>query len=309
MRSLFATLAAFALLGCAAASTAGAAPSPVSSADFVIPASNGYTLHVHSERGQLTIVAADTRPLVATISATGGITPPNRGDATSTTYIARVSHDPSTIDADLGALGHLSLAFQPSGSSRVTHLSQKGKTRKCVFPHRIVRRLGSFEGTVSFHGEDGYTSVEATSARGSLGTSPFRNCAQIINPTRVFSHRPPQRLARLTALSHGPSSGLFSALGDGHRGSFSATVSEPREDGTIVVRNARAVAGRQSFRFDGRRGTATVTPPAPFAGSAHAALGKHGHHAAWSGSLSVSFPGMTAPLTGSSFWAGLQIKP
>jgi hypothetical protein len=300
-------LAALALLGLAVAPTAAAAPAPARSADFTIQASNGYRLHAHSERGTLTIVAADARPPIATISATGGISAPNRGNVTSTTYRTEASRDPRRIEADLGALGHLSLTFRPSGKSRVTQLGRKGKGLKCVSPRRVVRRLGSFEGSISFHGEDDYTAVEAVRAPGSIGTYPFRRCPLRIDPTRVFGRPPPQRLGHLTAHSRGPAQSLFTALGDGLKGSFSVSVTEPRGDEMIVLRYAQAIGGRRSFRFDARRGTATVAPPAPFAGAAHAALGSGGHGASWSGSLSVSFPGMTVPLTGSSFRTSLDI--
>ena len=60
------------------------------------------------------------------------------------------------------------------------------------------------------------------------------------------------------------------------------------------------------FTYDRHLRTATVSPPAPFAGSAHFDLGKKAGRR-WSGDLTVDLPGRTAtPLTGPTLRATLS---
>lgn len=61
-----------------------------------------------------------------------------------------------------------------------------------------------------------------------------------------------------------------------------------------------------AFRYDRRLRTATVRPPAPFAGSAKFDLGKKAGQR-WSGDLTVDMPGRAGvPLTGPALRATLS---
>lgn len=161
---------------------AGARKQPGTSAEFTVSGTNGYSLSIKSEKGTVTVVAADQRPPVATISATGDIRPANNGNVAASTYLTAGSpQNPNVIEADLGPLGMISVAFQPSGKTRVTKVNLKGKTKKCVGAERIIRRLGTFAGVIKFQGEGGYTTVDLPSAEGTVGTSLFRNCATEVN--------------------------------------------------------------------------------------------------------------------------------
>jgi hypothetical protein len=277
---------------------------PATSAEFRLPASNGYTLDVKSEDGQLTVLAFREAPPVAHVSDPGQLLPPGEGGYAAATYYAPAADSMEAIDADLGALGQIHVSFQPSGLTRVTHLSQKGKTTDCVFPRRVVRRLGTFVGTISFGGEDGYTAVEATSAPGSLGTSPFRNCSTRVRPRRdvVLGQAGPDAYVDTSD----PSAHLFfdaSTLGPGV--SFGAVMTEALPEGVIVTRQVEASAPGSDFGLDLARRVATLRPPAPFSGSATIRVG---NRPAWIGTLAVAFPGRTVRLAGPSFRARMRLS-
>ena len=275
----------------------------VASAEFTVPASNGYTLDVKSERGQLTLLAFRAVSPVAHIADAGSLLPAGEGSYVSATYYARATEGSEAIEADLGALGKVDVAFQPSGQTRVAHLSQKGKTADCVFPRRIVRHLGTFAGTISFHGENGYTAVDVAAAPGSVGTSPFRNCSTKPHTVRregVFGQAGPDVfLDTADPAAHV----FFSASSLGPGSGFYASVVEPLPSGYVVARTAQAQASG-ALTLDAARHLATLRPPAPFSGEATFRRDAS-HH--WSGSLSVAFPGLTVPLTGPSFKAQMRL--
>jgi hypothetical protein len=278
---------------------------PGTSAEFTVSGTNGYSLNIKSEKGTVTVVAADQRPPVATISAIGDIRPANNGNVAANTYvIAGSPRNPNVIEADLGSLGTISVAFQPSGKTRVTKVNLKDKTKKCVGAERIVRHLGTFTGSIKFQGEGSYTTVDLPSAEGTVGTSLFRNC------TTKVSHRGGRAQ---TSSSDGPvfltasgrSADIFIASTCGPSTCFYANSVEPLTKDIILVRTAQAFAGKSSFAFDDALNSARLTPPAPFSGHGSFRDGP-GDSSSWSGSLQAAFPGLTVPLTGPSFEAKLS---
>lgn len=277
---------------------------PGTSAEFTVSGTNGYSLSIKSEKGTVTVVAANRRPPIATISATGDIRPANKGNVAASTYITAGSpRNPNVIEADLGSLGTISVAFQPSGKTRITKVNLKDKTKKCVGAERIVRHLGTFTGSIKFQGEGSYTTVDLPSAEGTVGTSISRNC------TAKVSHRGGKARTPssdgpvfLTALSR--STDIFVASTCGRSRCFYANSVEFIKD-LIVVRSAQAFAGKSSFAFDDALNSASLTPPAPFSGRGSFRDGP-GDSSSWSGSLEAAFPGVTVPLTGPSFEAKLR---
>jgi hypothetical protein len=267
--------------------------SPGDSAAFTLAGSNGYSLYFKSEKGLLTIVASQRRPTQPTIASNGELVPGRIGAASESTYaVGGVSRDPRTIEADLGAAGKVSLVFQPSGERKVTMVDLSEKSEKCVGATKIVRRLGNFVGSVSFHGENGYTTAEATSVPGTFGISTFRNCTQ---PPK---HAPQEEVLpeRPTFLSVGGETGLF-ALRDAHQSRFFALGSEKLDGGLLVFRMATATGKPSLFSFSSDGLRASVRPPAPFSGTGIYSDTQAGSPA-WGGDLSVSFPGVQQPLTG-----------
>jgi hypothetical protein len=302
-------LLAAAVLGAAVPATAAADASPNirhspgDSAAFTLPGSNGYSLYFKSENGLLTIIASQRRPAQPTIAANGKMVGGRVGPTSESIYsLSGVSRDPNTIEADLGAAGRVSLAFQPSGEKRVTVVDLAGKSEECVGATKVVRRLGSFVGSVSFQGENGYTTAEATSVPGSVGTSPFRNCTQL-----------PKRPQEEEVLPERPTFLLVSgdaallALRDREVAHFTALEGEVLDGGLNVLRAATAAGDPGLFSFSPAGTRASVRPPAPFSGTG-VYRDPRGAPPTWSGNLSVSFPGVQQPLSGEGFVKPL-LKP
>jgi hypothetical protein len=86
---------------------------------------------------------------------------------------------------------------------------------------------------------------------------------------------------------------------------FSASSTE-RRAGMTIERAAASLGPERTFSFDTGLGTATVSPPRPFSGSATLAPGPGGA-TAWTGSLKVDLPGRkNVPLATPSFTASLS---
>lgn len=284
-------------LAAASPQTPRPVPARADSAAFTVPGSNGFSLDVESRRGTVRVVVSERRPPVATFSPGGTPRPAKIRNGAASIYRARAaSADPRRVEAQLGQLGRISVAFHPSGRSRVTTLGVADEAG-CGRPARIVRRLGTFRGTVVFRGEDGYTSVEATSAPGSVGT-PLPGCAVASRLRPGDSGGAPG--AVLTAV-HRRAGARFEARTTASGVAFAATWRE-RLGGVVVSRRAYAGAPRAAFAFGSDLTWARVTPPAPFSGTAR--FGAAGA-ASWTGSLRATFAGGTIPLTGSGFRASL----
>lgn len=271
---------------------------PGESAAFTLAGTNGYSLHFKSEKGVLTIIAAQGRPAQSTITPDGRVVPAKLLDTSSeSTYtLAGVSRDLTTIDADLGRVGRVSLVFQPSGEKKVNGFDLSSKSEHCVGATKVVRRLGTFVGSVSFQGENGYTSAEATSVPGSIGTSPFRNCSTIRKPTHHGSKdtvSTPTVEAFLAAFGHG----AFIASRASDEARFAAIGFANLGPALSVFREASASGPPDLFGYKCNAMRASVRPLAPFAGTAVFQDSRHGPPT-WSGDLSVSFPGAVTPLTG-----------
>ncbi|MGN6258122.1 MAG: hypothetical protein ACTHN3_10300 [Solirubrobacterales bacterium] len=293
-------LACLAAAGPAAASGEAGANirrSPGESAAFTLAGSNGYSLYFKSEKGMLTIVASRRRPGQATISPTGKLVPARRGATSESTYAVRgVSQDPTQISADLGPAGSVSLAFQPSGKKRVTFVDLGSKSERCIGAAKVTRRLGTFVGTVSFRGENGYTTAEATAVAGTVGTSPFRNCTTVRGAAGgPGAHNDP--VPATEALFDVGGDASFFAFRDSDAAHFVSLDSEELSPGFFVLRTATAV-GRSSLFSYGPSGTwANLEPPAPFSGTGSYRDPNAGPPS-WKGDLSVEFPGFEQPLSG-----------
>jgi hypothetical protein len=272
------------------------------SAAFTVHGSNGFTLNVKSERGMVTLVAADRRPPVATFSRTGVPLPANPGNVASSTYVAfGASPDPHEIDVPLGKVGRISVSFRPSGKVRVTELGSDPAARGCAGPTRIVRRLGTFSGTIEFRGEHGYTTVAARKAEGSIGTPLGRVCLEPAAGGGIARSASLEGDAVLTALSH--RAGVqFEAVTTGAGVAYTASSVSPLGFNMVVSRSAQALAPKRSFAFDDLLHSARIQPPPPFSGKAGYEL-RQGP--VWAGDLSVEFPGASVSLTGPDYRATL----
>lgn len=252
------------------------------SAEFSLQGSDGSLLSIKAAEGKVSVSVSPKQPRL--------------GDQEVSEYTANGSTSRDAVQADFAAFGEISVQFVPSGKVRERNLKLPPH---CDGPKKIVRREGTFVGTIKFIGENDYTSVVATEAAGSVGTPLEFFC---VKGGPVTSSDSRQRIP--TVLNAGMRSGRLgfeAALLRRGRVEFSA--GEASEVEGVSILRLVTKSGRSSrFRFDRDYRTATVSPPAPFSGTATFKRGPGRSKSTWSGSLSVSFPGEPdVPLTGNLF--------
>lgn len=233
-----------------------------------LPASNGYTLRVKTEGNQAVVSVWRHRP---------------GGPSLSSTYYATNSADPEEgIVADLGAAGEIDLRFTPSGQTETIRIP-RGKSRRpgCRYPQRITRELGTFAGTIAFHGEHGFATAEATTVPGSIGPSARPRCggeALLARPAHGALPNPlgPEHVRLLGnaffavhshATREAPGTTYLLVSTDGEKVLYFAARIELVEEGLATQRTVEVSAPRSSFTYSGDLSSATLRPPAPFSGA------------------------------------------
>jgi hypothetical protein len=204
----------------------------------------------------------------------------------------------TTIDADLDELGRISVTRVPTGRTKSVRICHRG-------PKTQVE-VERYEGTIEFHGEEGFTDVSATSApleRTPLCFSHDGNEGDGKHPDKslpgarldVEKYRGHQYRLEFDAVKERP----------GARTRVSVEVEEQR--GEIGIhRAASLLAAPGALHFSRDLHTATVRPPAPFAG--HGSFdGDARGGGRWTGNLTVDLPGHSdVPVTGPGFTASLE---
>lgn len=249
--------------------------------EFSLRGSNGYRLRVEGRDGRVTL------------TATG---PPG-----TAFYVVAGKVSPERLAANFGRLGLVDVEFRPSRRKRV-EVPPSG----CKGAPRITR-WGTFAGTIRFSGERGFTRARAARVPGYVRSS---------SPWRCRGHRggggtgqrggsgesgeAPIAFEDLDRHDGLAASAFLVPVGRSEKAFFSAVLVEPRSR-VQIARFASAVAPEEAFLCDESLTTATLTPPAPFSGTAtfrHAP----GEPLSWTGSLSVTFPGTgSIPLVGPRF--------
>jgi hypothetical protein len=88
-----------------------------------------------------------------------------RGRNRGVTYaVPHATVTPKKIEADLGNLGRIAVTRVPTGRTKVLRAG-------CLPEGKARVEIDRFEGTVEFHGEEGFTSVDATSVPGGTYSS------------------------------------------------------------------------------------------------------------------------------------------
>jgi hypothetical protein len=258
------------------ATTEGSLPIPSA---FRLPASNGYMLYVvvvppHSGRPSSLLIFASTK-------------------GKGVFYLAPATVTETSMQADLGELGEISVTFHPTDQP-TSFLCGK----------RTIRfDSGQYEGKIDFHGEEGYTSVEATAVPGNIDYFASRGCGKSYFDGGSSGHP-----RGATLYVRNPALGPELSVGKRRPGAAARIFAWAREynNGISIQRFAGMRMPGADFRYDRHLRTATVSPPAPFAGSAHFDLGKKAGQR-WSGDLTVDLPGRAGtPLTGPTLRATLS---
>jgi hypothetical protein len=268
----------------------GSAPVPASalvaqsgsSVAFRIKSSNGYSiLALGGSRG------SDGRGAISLFVARKGA---------NVVYSAPATITPTTVEADLGELGSISLGFKPSGIEKTVRSACGGEP--------VTYESGSYVGAIEFQGEGGFT--EASVASTPMLVKPILDlaCGRSVSG-ELFGRRLPGAKLRVGSRSRRHRLSVqLNANRPGARATFQASLGEFRRG----VRIERSVSGRfrgSAFDFDRRLLAATVRPPAPFSGRA---IFRRDAPAArrWRGNLAIDFPGKSnVPLAARGLSASL----
>jgi hypothetical protein len=221
----------------------------------------------------------------------------NDGDVNATIILSRGSQfayytAPAKVTADrviaqFGSLGKLDYRFTPTRNGSVDcELAEEGEA--------------VFEGTFAFTGENGYVHIEASGAEGSFRIYPApENCAQKRLPRRVVPYSPTYSGEGAT-LEAGAGSRAKGRLREvnvfdlGKKGPHQVVVDAflgEKREGMSVARGVQLTAGSGAFRWDLKKGTATLRPPKPFTGSATFTRRSKGRPGTWKGSLTMPILG------------------
>lgn len=286
LHRLLAPIAVAMLLLCLPALAAGASTPktpPASEAPlfipgaFRLPASNGYSLYV------LAVPPRAGRSASLLIYATA------KGKGVRYSVPAAVTE--TSMQADLGALGMISVTFHPSNQAETVTCGRR----------EIPYDSGQWEGEIRFQGEEGYTSAEASAVPGNLDYVRTELC-------EVFwsgADNGPQPGAEL--FLRNPGLGARLAVFKRRPGAAAQIFASMREyvNGVSISRYAGLRMPGKYFTYDRRLRTATVRAPAPFSGSAQYDRDKKAGQR-WSGDLTVDMPGRAGvALTGQALRAYL----
>jgi len=286
LRVLFALSAV--MLATAPTASAASKPSPPNSGQLFVPSSfelqgsNGYSIFVlgiPSRKGQPATVELFVHKKHASIF-----------------YSAPATVTETSIQADLGELGEISVSFQRSGAAAIA-------SPHCGRP--VSFDSGSFEGKIDFHGEEGYTEAQATSVPGNIDFLLNGACGGFVTSGGSDPFSPGAEL-----YLRNPALGAQFSIAKSRPDSPARFEASDREyrDGISIQRFAALVIPAAAFTYSPRLQTATVHPPAPFSGTAHFDRRKKANRR-WSGNLAIDLPGRTGlPLTGHQLRAYL-VRP
>ncbi len=218
-------------------------------------------------------------------------------------YFAPGKVTPEGIAVKFGAFGEFVVAYEP-----FRRLEEHGPNRHCE-GEPITTTEGFFRGTMRFRGEDGYFNVEAARAKGTLVRQPEWKCDYgRAGASRARGGDAGKEKATLVASSHRDRiqfSAIRARQKNEHPFTYFFAINQEVVEKVAISRFTYSVARSADFTFDNRRGTATVDPPAPFAGSAHYARRPDGPDR-WSGSLTAPLLGLgSIRLTGPDFRAAM----
>ena len=251
---------------------------PQAQAEFSSKASNGYSIFFEIDRGKASLTA--------------------HSDEGTVIYEGEGSLVDGRIHFGLGKLGRINVRFKPDGS--VDYLRPP---KSCRGREQAVRS-GAFVGSIKFRGESGYTRLNARRVFGTVASPRSWKCPD--TPVRFPGSAADLPVALGAFAPHGHV--VFVAIGRPEvlpLRFFAAGTSE--RQGALRVKRSVLVEGKPvSFDFSGNLGSARVSPPKPFAGTASFKRNADGS-TEWLGTLSVALPGVgSIALTGPAFTAKLE---
>jgi hypothetical protein len=242
-------------------------------------------------------------------------------------YAVRVKGDllgSGRIRAVFPSLGKVSLRFKPNGKRKPRWVGYGCRGKK------PVTEYGTFRGSVSLVGEDGYFDLATRSGGGAVTRVPRALCRRDASQDQDEDEDP-----RWAYVASGFGSFIYSP-GDGTTALLWAAARAPRRTITMRVAHRESAPpgaevdvqvlelrhgiaiGRSAFIQSNVPGTltsslpgqhpasATLKPAAPYQGEGSFLENSSTSHS-WTGDLAVSLPGMDVPLTGPEFKTSLCV--
>ncbi len=248
---------------------------------FTIEASNGYSVFA------LGVPARKGNPPAIAIFVTG-----KDGGAF---YSAPATVTETSFQAYLGDLGEIAVTFHPSGQGHTERSACGGEP--------VSFDSGYYEGTINFHGEEGFTGIEANKAPGDIGFLLDIVCSGISGGSGGLFMPGAELDIDARDRKLGPHMMVVKNRPNA-RAHYEVEVSEVK-DGISIGRFAGLIAPADTFTYDPKVQTATIRPPAPFSGSARFRRGAKSRNR-WAGNLTVDLPGRASvALTGGRLQAKL----
>jgi hypothetical protein len=168
---------------------------------------------------------------------------------------------------------------------------------------------GSYEGVIEFNGEEGYTRARENRVAQLPAWLVFSShgfCGSGYGETSG----PGEPGARLRGVSFAGGRSLSFQVNKNSpkaRTVFTASLKE-RLGGIRIDRALSGEASPNAFSFGQNLRTATLSPPAPFSGSASLSRSKNSFSAIWTGDLALDFPGRAAvSLAGGDVHVSLRV--
>lgn len=236
---------------------------------FRLEASNGYSITALAANER-----ADGRGEIVLFVSRG-----NEGAI----YMSPAMLTATSVEADLGPLGEVSLDVTPSGREKRIRSGCRGDPETNTIEPRRFR--GNFE----FHGEEGYTDAVTDAPREYTRFFSAFLCAGVPMGETTGADLPG---ARLKLHSRSGPHRLELQVNKNRPRARSRFEVEVREEhgGMRIFCSTSLWAGAEAFQYDPLLRTATLDPPAPFSGEARFSRGTTPANR-WTGNLSVDLPG------------------
>jgi hypothetical protein len=198
-------------------------------------------------------------------------------------YAAPAHYTETSIEANLGKLGEINVHAVPTG-----HPKTEGSNCDGGGKHFTVES-GHWEGTIRFRGEEGFTSIAATSVTATAAPLVELVCGGSTGSEGIGGHSPG---AFLTVKRRTGNEGLELTVRKNRKvGPTRLTASVSERRGAIhISRQVADVAPSKDFEFEIPPGEATVHLPGPFSGSIELTR-RPGSSPSVKGEATVDFPG------------------
>lgn len=277
------------VLLCAAGTFASAAPAaPVAddegaSGAFQLKGTHGYSITVIAHASPDANGKGEVVMLVSREGSSVIYAAPATVTGPTTPVPGKLSGLATSIEADLGQVGRISLAFKSSG---------RNETYRARCPEDGTKTIaaGTYEGTLELRGEEGFTEASVTQTPLDLRPLFALTTCTTVGPSE--SRGPDFPGASLLVGAGNRRERVQLGAIQNRRGArvrLSATLSERRR-GLRITREVTRTAPSSTFSFDPMLRSATLTPPSPFSGTAtfrRAAAPANRLR----GNISIDFPG------------------